>query len=134
MNKNNYGFTLIEVIFSIAFLSIISVIILKLFVVSYDIENKSDLVDIASLQATNEIENIKALTSMEEDMVIEKYYNSDWQMVSDKSDSNYLLLLEISGNDLYDRGLYDIKSSVFNTLNHDEIIQIKTKHYYNYRE
>lgn len=134
MIKKNDGFTLIEVIFSIAFLSIISVIILRLFVAASGIDNNSDLVDIASLHATNEIENVKALQYVDEDMTTEKYYSSDWEMVSDKSESNYCVMLKLTKNDLYESGLYDIESSVINTLNDDEIIQINTKHYYNFRE
>ena len=132
--KNNEGFTLIEIIFSIAFLSIVSVILLRLFVVSYEIDNNSDLMDIASLHAINEIENVKAMSNIEEELEIKKYYNSNWELLASEKNSYYFVMIKITKNDLYDRGLYDIKASVVNISNNDEIFNIDTMHYYNYKE
>ncbi len=137
MNKiirEDKGFTLIEIIFSIAFLSIVSVIMLRLLVVSYDIENKTDLVDMASINAINEIENIKALESFtEEKSQVKKYYDSVWS-ISDENSASFLVEVNVNRDNSFKRGLYDISVVVFELSDEEEVLSINTKHYFNGKE
>lgn len=131
--NNKKGFTLVEIIFSIAFLSVISVVILKLFVVSYEIDKKTELIDIATLQAVNDIENVKSFNEFK-DVKLEKYFNETWESISSSENSVYSIVLDVSKNDLYDRGLYDIEVIVLDNLLDEEIIHIETIHYSNFKE
>ncbi|MBI9015536.1 MAG: type II secretion system protein [Clostridiales bacterium] len=133
--KNDKGFTLIEIIFSVAFLCIVSVIVLKLFVASYEIENKTDLVDMATLHMVNEIESIKGLESLNEDHVtVEKYYDKMWKQLSYKTDAYYLVSVIADRNSKYDRGLYDIEASVMDLVTNENVVHVETMHYYNSKE
>lgn len=134
MIKKKEGFTLVEVIFSIAFLSIISVIILKLLIASYDVENRTDLMDMATLYMSNEIENIKNLESVDSDVDIVKYYGENWQRLDSKSEAVYVVTVNMTLNAIYDRGLYDIYASVVDLEKNDELMHINTMHYYNNKE
>lgn len=135
IKNNEKGFTLIEIIFSIAFLSIVSVIILKLIVVSFDIEKNTDLLDIATLYAINEVEDVKSRKNIKEDSLeINKYYDNSWTLLPSTDGSSYLIKLEISKSELYQRGLYNIDAFVIDSVNKNEIVHIDTMHYYNYKE
>jgi len=54
------GFTLIEVILSIAMLSIVSVIVLRLFIVSHEVNEASHQIDLANLEAIKIMEDFSA--------------------------------------------------------------------------
>ncbi len=131
--KDKKGFTLIEIIFSIAFLSIVSVIVLKLFVVSYEIENKTDLMDMASIYAINEIENIKNLEIVNEDIEVNKYYDVKWSETLEEN-AEFVVKLALRKDDTYSRGLYDIEVLVLSSQSSEPLLEIKTKHYYHGKE
>lgn len=131
MNKKG-GFTLVEVIFSIAFLSIVCVIMLQLLVTSYDLENETDMMDVANIMLINEVEDVKGMHGLDTDFTIVKYYDINWSELISEQAAVYTLELAIKRNDLYDRGLYDITGSVSNKT--DELVRIVTKHYYNEKE
>ena len=63
--NNNEGFTLLEVILSIAIVAILSGFILQMFIVAADANTKAQNIDIASAKAANVIEQIKACESFE---------------------------------------------------------------------
>lgn len=133
MNNNKNGFTLIEIIFSVAFLSVISVIILKLLVVSYELEQATDLMDIATLHAMNEIENVKSITELEDIESYEKFYDEIWNETKEEN-ATYQLSLSMDLNDQYDRGLYEIQSIVTDLIENDVVVNISTHHYYPLKE
>lgn len=133
--KNDKGFTLIEIIFSVAFLCIVSVIVLRLFVASYEIESKTDLVDMATLHMVNEIEMIKGLESVTEDnFSVDKYYDQMWKPLSDKNKAYYYVSIKVDKNSKYDRGLYDIEASVIDLIANESVVHVETMHYYNSKE
>jgi len=133
--KNDKGFTLIEIIFSVAFLCIVSVIVLRLFVASYEIESKTDLVDMATLHMVNEIESIKGLESVTEDnFSVDKYYDQMWKPLSDQSKAYYYVSIKVDKNSEYDRGLYDIEASVIDLVTNESVVHVETMHYYNSKE
>lgn len=129
---NNKGFTLIEIIFSVAFLCVVSVIVLRLFVASYHIENETDLKDMATLHMVNQIEYYKSLESMEALEVI-IFYDEYWQK-TDHNDAFYQVVISVSKSDLYSRGLYHINGKVKDKSSQEEIVSVKTMHYYNHKE
>lgn len=57
--KRQEGFTLVEVIISIAVLGLISAVVLRLFVLANEVSKQSRIEDVASIYATNAIEVIK---------------------------------------------------------------------------
>lgn len=133
--KSDKGFTLIEIIFSVAFLCIVSVIALRLFATSYEIENRTDLIDMATLHMVNEIESIKGLESLIEDhLIVEKYYDKMWKPLSDKTDAYYSVSVVVDKNSKYDRGLYDIEASVMDLVANESVTCVETMHYYNRKE
>lgn len=116
--KNNKGFTLVEVIISIAVLAFISAIVLKLFVLSSDVSEKARIKDVASVYASNAIEICKQLSSPKEisetsffenaefineggyDCVL--YYDKHWQVVpGDDPLLSYKLILNLAPNTAY---------------------------------
>ena len=127
MNKK--GFTLIEIIFSIAFLSVVSVVMLSLLATSFEVENETDLMDMAILKLSNEIEVVKALESVEE-QVIEKYYSDLWQEV-DEEEASYKLTLKIQKDTNYEQGLYDIIVDIKENKEGQVLIATRAKHYWN---
>ncbi len=126
---NNKGFTLIEIIFSIAFLSVVSVVMLSLLAASFEVENETDLMDMAILKVSNEIEEIKAI-EINENQVIEKHYSEYWQEVSEK-EALYTLTAKIQQDVNYEQGLYDIIIDIKEVKEGAIIIATRTKHYWN---
>lgn len=59
MTKNNDGFTLLEIVISIAALSFISIFILQMFMASSNLNERAKNTDIAVNLAISEIENFK---------------------------------------------------------------------------
>lgn len=132
--KNKKAFTLVEIIFSVAFLCVVSVIILRLFVASYEIEGKTDTVDMATLHMINEIETLKSLTYLEADQErIEVYYDDSWQL-SKQADASFQVLVVVLKNNMYGRGLYDFKASVIDLKTKESVVFLETMHYYNHKE
>lgn len=67
--KTNGGFTLLEVVISIAALSLISVFILRMFLASSTLNERAKNADIALTKAISEIENLKKHKSLDEYMI-----------------------------------------------------------------
>lgn len=130
MNKK--GFTLIEIIFSIAFLCVVSVVMLNLLVTSFDVENETDMMDMAIIKVTNEIENLKAI-HIDEDTAVIKYYNELWKEVKEDQ-ASYIVDVSVTKNELYDNGLYNIDAKVSALDATSVLVTINTMHYYNKKE
>lgn len=149
--KNNKGFTLVEVIISIAVLSVVCAIVLRLFVVADEISKKSKNEDIAVIYAINAIEKCKAsesikaiLESFNQDgakitennnaIKIEYFFDDNWdKLPTNKINSKNLYILDFTMT----RGinqLYDINSRVFKLdakLNDKVLItEFKTQKYF----
>lgn len=107
---NEKGFTLVEVIISIAVFSFISAIVLRLFVMSSDLSEKVRIEDVANVYAANALEICKESTAPndvmnndffdqglwtgEEDLSCVLYYDEHWQKVVEAS-GTYALVLQI---------------------------------------
>lgn len=108
MNKNE-GFSLVEVIISLAAIAILSIIILQAFIVAADGNQKAQDQDMAFLEASSIIESIKASKSLEEALEYldtfskatnsyEYQLNKQWEVVdieSEPSRKNVFFWVEI---------------------------------------
>lgn len=125
--KDRKGFTLIEIIFSVAFLSIVSVIMLRLLFASFDLELKTDTMDVASVQLMSLIETVKAENETQPgDLVV--YYDDQWQLV-DREEARFEVKVSKKRNIKYFGVLYDIFGSV-GYVDGETLMRIETKHYY----
>lgn len=138
-HSNNKGFTLIEVILSIAILSIVSVVVLRLFVTSHELNEQSRAIDLASNTASNVLESIKGYRDF--DTFISEF---DWldgdtthlngTIVYDESFkqesglSIYTLNCEMIASRDYTT-LYDITITVLDH-NHESLATYATSHYF----
>lgn len=64
--ENQEGFTLVEVIISIAVLGLICAVVLRLFVLANEVSEQSRIEDIASIYASNAIEVCKQSSNLDE--------------------------------------------------------------------
>lgn len=122
----NQGFTLIEVILSIAFLSLVSVVILQLFITSQNINSDAQMKDMASFVATNAIEETKASRDLVEGQVT-TYFDEAWQPVDGKEASTYTMLVSVDKDPLYPN-LYSIQVAI-TTKDKEVLITYHTKHH-----
>ena len=76
--KNQDGFTLLEVVISVAVLSILSVFILQLFIASANANKRAQNIDIASSKAQAVIEEFKTLDETEA-YAQTQWYDGRWQ-------------------------------------------------------
>lgn len=129
--KNNKGFTLVEVIISIAVLSILCVIFLQLFVKASDISDKAHELDesvtltnstmeiVKSVGNISELESVKYLsdftfTSNDKEIMLIKSYNKSFEF--DKELSIYQMVVTLNPVSSVENSLiqlYDIKCEVF---------------------
>lgn len=143
---NNKGFTLVEVIISIAVLSIISVIFLQLFVKAKEVDDLSFRLDRSVMETNSAIERIKAVgsldkisdseyfslyTFLEEDsgIVMTCFFDKQMQLTEDKS-SRFELIIKITRNEETSDGfvgLYSIYCKVSNNETNSIIYEVKTK-------
>lgn len=121
MNKK--GFTLIEIIFAIAVLSVISSIILKMYVAGFSIENRVDTMEIATLEAVNALEDYK--NGAYETKV---YYDDLWQAQSHKEDAAFERILYVK-TDSKDQRLKHLEVKIWDLTTSKVLYSIKTKHY-----
>lgn len=131
---------MVEVIISIAILSLASVVVLRLFVTSVDLNTRSRHSDIASVMATNYLEQIKAhedplamLEAMDELEETEQGYTATRYMtenfeVSDSQNTAYTLTCQIELTDT--PGLYNLVVSVIDEGDQSELIRYRTAHYF----
>lgn len=105
--KNEKGFTLVEIIISIAFFCIICAVALRLFVLSETLNEKMQNRETASLMAINLIEVAKAAERPDEidysfsqtkksneRMLYGAYYDKEWALV--KREENPVFYMEMS--------------------------------------
>lgn len=129
--KNNKGFTLVEVIISIAVLSVLCVIFLQLFVKASDISDRAHELDesvtltnstmeiVKSIGSINELENVKYLNEFsidikEDEIIMLKNYNEAFQYESEIG--VYQMFITLKPKQAIENSLiqlYDIKCEVF---------------------
>lgn len=125
MNKK--GFTLIEMIFAMGLLCIVTVILLRMFVTASEIENKVDVLEMAALEASNAIEDYKV------DVVkLKVYFDDAWQVVEEKNTASFERLLYVE-KDLKDTRLFSLEVQIWDLKASEMVFSIKTK-YYNTKE
>ncbi len=126
-NRTSNGFTLVEIIFSIAFLSIVSVVILQLFLTSNDLSQKAQTQNLATLYAANTIEAAKATLMAETNLTQIKYYNDIWQEVTTKDRAQYTVTLSVNPDENLKRLLHlNVKVIDVKLV---ELVSIQTAHY-----
>jgi prepilin-type N-terminal cleavage/methylation domain-containing protein len=127
MNKTKHqGFTLVEVIFSIALLSIVSVVILNLYIASGQLNNKAQTQNMASLMASNIIEDIKSMPSIPPKSK-ELFYNEYWELVDDSQNAEYRLYLTTMQSESI-KNLIEIEVQVKDVEN-QAIVTFTTAHF-----
>ena len=140
------GFTLIEVILSIAILSIVSVVALRLFIVSYDLNEASRINDMASMIATNTIEDFRLYDDIENLLVSNEWLVLNQEMItgslyfandfSNTTPAGSSYEMDCQFTQLSD-GLYDLKVTVLQLPSTDEsekvLIEYTTKQYFQER-
>lgn len=142
--KKQEGFTLIEIILSIAILSVVSVVVLRLFIVSNDINADSLTSDLANNSAVNMIEDIRQYDSISQFLThypwIQQndtaylghvYYDSTFKATSDISD--YSLVCSLI-EDYGIANLYTLQITIVENETKDEILSYETKHYFKHKE
>lgn len=105
---------------------------LNLLVTSFDVENKTDMMDMATLHVSNQIENVKNL-EVKENLTLLQYYDTYWQETSEV-EALYEVHVDVKKNMAYESGLYDIKAEVIKCDEKSVLLTIETKHYYNKKE
>ncbi len=116
------GFTLVEIIMSIALFSIISVVILNLFITSANINEKASTKGLATVFASNAIENFDNLKYSNNK--ITTYYDENWQEINSKSSATYYREVIIA-SDLDYPNLKHIHVSVYN-IDNSEIVSLQS--------
>ncbi len=142
--KNHDGFTLIEVIISIAILSVVSVVVLQLFMTSRNLNIQSRHSDIASVLTSNTIESVKSFDNPIELLETMDWlqsgnhamngvlnFDDDFQQIDHESRFQLFCKLE---EDMANPGLYAV-SVMFTDLSDDrELASYSTKHYFKHQE
>jgi hypothetical protein len=93
---------------------------------SFDLENETDILEVANLQVVNEIERIKSLSLVEVEDVT-KFFGDNWEM-ADASSFTYRLDIKTTS---IQPGLIGIEGIV---TGEDIKVRIETKHYYGSKE
>ncbi len=141
LNKKD-GFTLVEVIISIAVLSLISVIVLRLFVLSNEVSEKVRIEDVAGVYASNVLEICKSAPSVkdirenpffdkansigDDGLVYVLHYNEKWQQT--EQDAVFELTLKILDKDKgtsLSQNLSDTSHIMFKTALYDLVVTVK---------
>ena len=138
------GFTLIEIIISIALLSIVSVIVLRLFLLSYTINEEAKIFDEANTQVVNQLETMKAYDQLDAFLsantwLIETPKEIQGQLFYDHAfkptdvEGNYILYWSMV-KDASITGLYHISTHMMDTTTHEILTDYTTKHYFKHKE
>ncbi len=126
--KNKKGFTLVEVIISIAALGLICAVLLRLFVLSKDTNRAAGEAQEAELLASTTIESIVCAKTIEDGFEAIGLVFDEAQTQYSYTDGGYTADIEIYGEDAdYPGTLYDISISV--TQDGKELSGISTKKY-----
>lgn len=145
MNKK--GFTLVELVVSIAALALCSGFILSMYFKSDELSDEANLYDEAANQISFIAETFKASddplnfadnfhletveTASEHNWVI--YYNEDWYAIDSMEEAYVMLKLELTPEKEYDSGkLYSLKLEFFKLTDEtaDKVIAMTCKKYY----
>jgi len=126
------GFTLVEIIFSIAFLSIVSVVILQLFITSDELAQRAQIKNFATLYASNAIELAKAQANANElpksaQAEIEQYFDSYWRRTTSPENAVFRLKLTMT-KDVEVQDVIHFSVVVINQ-NAESLARIDTAHY-----
>lgn len=137
--NKEHGFTLIEVILSIAILSIVSVVVLRLFVVSNDLNESSKIVDYASLMAVNHIEELKSYQELDAYLATHPFIDNQEDTLSGSLiyDTNF----DLNQNGAYQLdiiltsnattpSLYTVNISATDLAKEKALVSYTTKHYF----
>lgn len=103
--KKHSGFTLVEVIFSIALLSIVSVVILNLYIASGELNDKALIQNMASLMASNAIEEVRS-TPRDLPESITLYYDEYWALSDKSAEASYTLNLSVTKDETVSKLVY----------------------------
>lgn len=137
------GFTLVEVILSIALLSIASVVVLELFMTSQNLNTTSRQTDIASVVCTNTLELLRhhdglaeAETSLDLESAPDGYHRTTpldeafSPVPTDASGdtSPYVMDLALTATDT--PGLFDVVVYLTRTKDDAVLVRYTTKHYF----
>lgn len=120
MNKK--GFTLIEVVLSIAMLCVISVVLISLLVKAHHIEQETEKMDMVMLNLQNEIERLYGQPELEESTVF-KFFDAYWTSV-DLEERFFMIQTNINQEK---RGLYEIEVIMWEEDR--QIMTLTTKRY-----
>jgi len=94
--KNNNGFSLLEIIISVAAISLVGVFIVQMFISSSTLNKRAKAVDMARTQASSMIEQFKASEVMPEENIHHEYYNKNWGKLDSRDGSEkYSLYVRI---------------------------------------
>ena len=143
--RRNDGFTLIEVIISIAILSLVSVVTLQLFITAQSVNTNSRHRDIASTLASNCIEAIKTYDNLDRLLSdfdsfqpvgndylsgtdLDEGFQALPEMVSSQEGSYRFQCQLVAHKDV--QGLYTVKVDVLTLPESDTLISYSTKHYF----
>jgi prepilin-type N-terminal cleavage/methylation domain-containing protein len=131
--KKKNGFTLLEVIVSVAALSLLSVFILQMFMASARLNERAKNTDIAMTKAITEIERIKSATAIETLPAVHTlYFNNQWHPVSSaqRQEASFRLTLTLAGEGL---GLYNVTAEVRDIRANEDnrlLTSLQTKKYF----
>ncbi len=117
------GFTLIEIIISIVILSVVSAIILNLFVKSSNVNRQVEAESFASLYCSNAIEAHKS-DAITKPTVHEFYYDDHWQSETDRSLAEYSIVLKMTPVE-QNKYLVEVKAEAYNAQG-EQIVTYKT--------
>lgn len=111
--KSRQGFTLVEVIISIAVLSLICAIVLRLFVLSNDVSKQARISDLATVYAMNAVELCKS-TQSPADVFGDVFFEGSEFEISDKLQASqyftadWVRIPEISADALTTNAIYQL--------------------------
>ncbi len=138
------GFTLIEIIISIALLSVVSVIVLKLFVLSYTINEDAKISDGANTLIVNQLETMKTYDHLDTflsaynwlDVTPNKiqgqlFYDDTFSLID--KESRFTLHWSMVKNTSIS-GLYHISTHMIDTATNETLTAYTTQHYFKHKE
>lgn len=139
IKNQTHGFTLIEVILSIAILSIVSVVVLRLFLVSHELNESSRMTDLASNTSINVIETIKGYQSVDTYIASNQwikgsndYYEGSIlydETLTPNENASYKLECQLTQDKTFPT-LYDITVSITDLNSLDILVTYRASHYF----
>jgi hypothetical protein len=101
---------------------------LQLLFTSYDLELKTDTLDVATVKLMNGIETVKN-QEVPDARLYESFYDDLWSQIDAFEESTYKLSINLNESSTY-KGLFDIHARVYRVLDNELILKMSTKHYY----